>query len=672
MKRMFLALCCYFSIFVALPCCFAAEASQRAPQEEPLPEVRLEGVELAEPRDTIHHITQVDIQRKTATSLWEALSGVPGITLGSSGARNEGFVQIRGSERRQVSLFIDDVPIATTFRNEYDLNRVLTMDLESIEVSKGYSSPHFGSNGLGGVINMRTSKPKKEFEANLRYMNFFDRRADDQGRLFAARLGTLQEKFYVKGTFIQQIQDHFTLSKDFKATQYEDGGRRDHSEFRDRRVNFMAGFTPTESVDIRLNYSRQDSRRKNPFDTSQATNRARHWTWPDYDTERVSINADVNWTDKFHTSFVVYHDKHKDTSSAYTEPSLINWDNDRTYDQYATGGRFLADYAFNEAHKLSLSAAFRRNSHKEYNTTATVSNSLDVHTQENYWDFGAEYTWKPVKRLTLVFGGSYTLMDTQKNDHVQLADDASNIPQSQDVFNEQFGIFYEFVDKHELFATVAHKSRIPSAFERYRLKGRGNDRVLANPDLKHEQAMHYELGYRGIFENKLKVNSSLFYSNVKDLIDMRDGSDGYSYFTNVNKVEYFGWEFATELHLNEYLSGGLTYTWMRWNTLNDETKLTNRPEHAATLYAVISPIEGLTLTPQLNMMSSFYSYYSDQSGFAPKSSAFLTADFKVEYAITDFLSVEAGVRNIFDKNYQYDYGFPEPGRNYFAGVSITF
>lgn len=179
-------------------------------------EVQLSPLEMAASKDTIDHITQVDIERKTARNLWEALRGVEGVNLQTSAGRNEGTISIRGSNRYQVGLYIDDIPVATAYRNEWDANNILTYGLESIEVSKGYSSPLLiSNNNLAGAVNLRTAKPKKEFEATAKYMNFFDRNVQNQGQMAAASVGTKQDLLLPQGNVHIQQPEFLHLSCQF-------------------------------------------------------------------------------------------------------------------------------------------------------------------------------------------------------------------------------------------------------------------------------------------------------------------------------------------------------------------------------------------------------------------------------------------------------------------------
>ncbi len=642
--------------------CFPGDGSAA---EGDSPQVLLDPIELTESKNTINHITQVDIERKTAKNLWEALSGVAGVYQAVSGGRGESFVQIRGANRYQIGLFVDDVPVATTYRGEYDFNRIMTFDLESVEVSKGYNSPLLGSNNLGGVINLRTAKPKKKFEASFKYTNFFDRDVEDQGRLIGLSLGSLQEKFYLKGSVMQDEQDFFTLSEDFSPGRDENGGKRENSYYRDRRVNLMAGWTPTEAVDIQFGYSKQDSKKDQPFDAS-AAGYNRYWKWPDYNSERVYLKGTADLTDKFQISGVAYYDWHKDKMYDYANPEMtrLNTSGSGTYDDYASGGRMEAAYSFTDSNRLALSGAYRLISHKGYDMNGnTRVETLGDHFKEAYWDFGAEYAWKPLNRLTFMFGGAYTWVESKLNEYKNVSVGSLDRGElGRNLWNGQVGAFYEFVDKHELFATFATKSRMPTLRERYTTTD------LPNPGLDPEHALHYELGYRGVYNDWLKVTSSVYYSDISDMIAQTGSrADRNRQFVNINEAQTYGWEFSTEALINEYVSGGFTYSWMQWKTIDGPEKLQNLPENMATLFAVITPLQGLSITAQLNYMDKFY---DDSAGH--KQSAFVTADLKMGYEISENFAIEAGARNIFDKNYEYSFCYPEPGRNFFAGITAKF
>lgn len=50
----------------------------------------------------------------------------------------------------------------------------------------------------------------------------------------------------------------------------------------------------------------------------------------------------------------------------------------------------------------------------------------------------------------------------------------------------------------------------------------------------------------------------------------------------------------------------------------------------------------------------------------------MTAALRIDYAVTERVTVGVGARNLFDRNYMLTDGFPEPGRSFFAGIRARY
>ncbi|MDR1873256.1 MAG: TonB-dependent receptor [Deltaproteobacteria bacterium] len=655
-----------------------------------LGEVRLDPIELSVPKDTVFSVTQTDIERKDAQTMWEALSGVPGVTIAETGGRSEGIVSIRGSNERQVGVYIDDIPVATTYRNQFDFNDVLMFDTESIDVSKGYSSPLLnGGFGNYGTLNVKTHKPVRPLEFKAQYMNYFDRKGDDQGRFMGVRIGTKQDLFYLQVSAIQDEQDFFTLSNSFRPGFFQKSGRRVNSDFRNRRLNVIAGLTPSDKVEIMFGAVLQDYVKGQPVTAEPdpaskqlgisfgKNAKTRLWRWPVYKTQRYFVKLDADVGEKTHVQLLGYYDKHEDLTLTYTkivglEPKDPDTSSDSGYHQYIAGisGRF--DHEINKKNKISWSVGFRQLSHKskDYNSGVILE-----HDQDHYFDLGTEYTYKPINNLTAVLGLSYsrripdTAEELEGNTMVPLEGNAMN---SEDLFNWQLGLFYDLPNAQQIYLTYARKGRFPSMWEKFTRFGDA-DNPHGSFNLKPEKVDHYELGYRGTMGGWLKFSTAVFYSSISNKIT-RVSIDNNNYFQNADKVKTYGFETGLEAIVNQYLSLGGTFTLMDWKTEvtdKDEEYLMDTPKVQGSLFAVVAPMEKLTITAQAVARSNFYQS-SSSSDKHPEAPGFLTADLKVAYDFNDHITVELGAKNIFDKNYYYSYDFPRPGRTFFLGVTGNY
>lgn len=648
-----------------------------------MPEIQLENVTITDRLDTTTYLTQTDFERKSANNLWEAVKGVPGVFQGESAGRGEDTITIRGSSRYQIGMYVDDIPVATAYRNEWAADNALLFDLESVDIAKGFSSPLLGSNnGLAGTINLKTAKPVKNLDFKAKYTNYFDSHTNDQGRLMGFSLGTRQEKFYAKISAVENRRDFYRLSGDFGGGRYQDKGRRVNSDYRNRSVNAIVGITPTRDIDVMFGYTAQRYERGQPINASPDApdignkgNQTRAWRWPIYDTDRLYMNASWNINEKAKAQFIAYYDKHKDKTYGYQDAdySIRDLSGDTLYDQYTAGAQIKLDYAFNSQNKLATSLGYRNLSHKGYNWTDDNAKYLTDNIKENYWDAGAEYTLKVSDPLTLVMGGSYTWVDPDRANTYEFGESASRMNVSglsEDLFTWQIGAFYDIRKNDQVYATVARKSRIGTMRERF-MGFRNNAAMPTSGDLKPEKALHYELGYRGKPVDKLKLNASMFYSDYSNLIISTSDKNKNTYFTNADKAGIFGIEMAAEYLFSPGLSAGMTYSYMDWDTRGSSADyITFTPKHSGSAYLVFSPMEHVSIIPELYVTDHFYS--SSSTGDDVLSPGFATFNLKAIYEPRDNYSFEVGVQNLFDKNYYYTYGYPQAGMTLFAGMTVKY
>ena len=101
-------------------------------------------------------VTAAEIEERGIRTVQDALRGVPGVSVSSSGSSFT-QVRIRGAEANHTLILIDGVP-ATGGNDEYILSGLETTNVERIEVLRGPQSVYFGSNASAGVINIITKR----------------------------------------------------------------------------------------------------------------------------------------------------------------------------------------------------------------------------------------------------------------------------------------------------------------------------------------------------------------------------------------------------------------------------------------------------------------------------------------------------------------------------------
>ncbi|MEE4000550.1 TonB-dependent receptor [Tenacibaculum sp. FZY0031] len=106
-------------------------------------------------------ITKEQIQKSGSVRLRDILLEQTGITIVTDFGNSEG-VQLQGVAADYTLILLDGVPIVGRTSGNIDLNRLTVNNIKQIEIVKGPSSSLYGSEAIGGVINIITEKPKRE------------------------------------------------------------------------------------------------------------------------------------------------------------------------------------------------------------------------------------------------------------------------------------------------------------------------------------------------------------------------------------------------------------------------------------------------------------------------------------------------------------------------------
>ena len=102
-------------------------------------------------------ISEKEIQEFSASKLYDVITKQTGIVSVTTKTGTEGL-QMQGLDASYTTILIDGFPIIGRSFGALDLNRISVGDIERIEVIKGPSSSLYGSNALGGVINLISKK----------------------------------------------------------------------------------------------------------------------------------------------------------------------------------------------------------------------------------------------------------------------------------------------------------------------------------------------------------------------------------------------------------------------------------------------------------------------------------------------------------------------------------
>jgi iron complex outermembrane recepter protein len=629
-----------------------------------LGEVLVVGAEEAGGDGTAARVTGDQADRQFRRSVAEAATLAPGVTLARIGGRNEAMAYVRGFDTRQVPLFIDGIPVYVPYDGNVDMGRFDVFDMGALSISKGYSPVIYGPNTLGGAINVVSLRPSQPEEVMARAGVF-----GGGGIEAALRGGVLRESGYAQAGVSWRERDHFRVSDDFEPVATEDGGRRENSDSRDVQVSAKAAWTPGEKGhEFAAGFVRQDSEKGVPaYAGSDPDTMPRYWRYTEWIKNSVYAIGDVKLGQTGYVKPRAFYDTYENTVKAYDDATLSSQTRRSSftsiYDDYAFGGSVEGGWSAGERHQVRGAVHYKQDVHREHNAGSPVETFKD-----ETWALGMEDKVALTERLSLALGAA---VEGRRSLEAEDAAAGTGFADNDNTaFNPQAGLFVA-VTGGTFRATVARKSRFPTLKDRYSYR---LGTALPNPDLDPETAWHLETGYEGRIAENLSGRASVFYSRLDDTIQQvdrvaQDDEGAWLYqLRNTGESETSGAEAGLAWTAHPALTAGFDYLYLRRRNLsNPEIKLTDAPEHNLKLFAEWQALPRLLLVPNVEVNSS---RYSDSRG--TKAGGFWLANLDAQVVLPRGFGLHAGVKNLFDENYELQEGYPEEGRSFYASVQVRF
>lgn len=634
-------------------------------------------------------VTAEDIERTHSLTVPEALSYSPGITV-TTGRKNEPEVRIHGMNQEESLILIDGVPYYETNFGKLNLNQLPTEMIARIDIIKGAPSVLYGSNAMSGVINIITKKqgPEATFSAKGEV-------GTNDAYHLSATHGNSVGKFKYWLNAARKDIDSWEMSDDFTPRMgtivrrpggttdavLEDGGARNNSDFTQNSFwgKFGVELTPESKYYLSAYYL--DSSYGFPPDINSERvfpNRPAFSGFArmdKYEDWGFDFNGEQRLSDTFKLRGKLFYHHHIDDYMSYDGPSYNNPIATSRFKDYMAGGAVYADWDLHPKDTLRFALHYRGDSHKERDDTY-----LPFAESFSYTGSAAvENTWRPIDSLSVVLGISYDWYDVDKGqsnvtdrntgDYIRTED--LETPDQMDSFNPMIGATYTFKDKTRIFGSVARKTRFPTLQQIFSSRS-------GNLELDPQKSTNYTVGVARPWNEQVFSELAVFYHDIEDRIS-RDGPDPDSKYQNYENVKIWGLEFANAWTPIKDLSFRLAYTYL--NAKDDSADrvtddVVGIPEHKVDLsigYTVPRlrtrlDLQGLFIAEQYDQLPTPAN--PDQE--IEQVSGYFLANFRVAQPIGDYVEAFAFVSNILDKNYESEYGYPGPGRNFWIGLKTKF
>ena len=603
---------------------------------------------------SISVITREQIEQRYYQDATDALRDIPGviITGGGSGDRGNDIV-IRGMPSQYTLILVDGKPVSTreTRPNgsagfEQDWLPPL-QSIERIEVVRGPMSTLYGSDAIGGVINVITRKVAEEWGGAVQLDTIIQ---DD------SRSGDIQQgNFSLSGPL---LADTLGLQVYGRASSRQEDRFVDGFEEKNlKNLNARLSFTPTDNQDFTLEAGQTKQDRRSLIGYSAPATGCRGGCTDsdnEYTREVLALSHTGRWDFGTTDSYV----QREEAENLTREMKVTN-----------TSAKTALVTPLGD-HLLTVGANFEKEELSD-RTSNQISNRTDVDASK--WALFAEDEWMLPGNVSVTGG-------------VRLDDDENY---GSHVSPRLYGV-WGMAPRWTLKGGVSTGFRSPSLREitpDWGQVSRGGD-VYGNPDLEPETSVNKELGLYFNAGRDLQANVTVFHNDFKDKITRiacppsvcpggpnQFGSDP-TYRVNVDEAVTRGVEAAVSTTLARTVDLTLSYTYTDSEQQSGEYEgepLNQVPKHLASLQADWR-VTG-RLSPWLAVR---YRGEESQPTTGPSSSSIVApsntlVDAGLAFKLTPQATLNTGIYNIADKEiFQDEYGYVEDGRRYWLGMRVSF
>lgn len=547
----------------------------------------------------------------------QALRGRFGIDIvqsGGVGRTTSAF--IRGASPGQTLVLIDGQRVNSPLTGDYDFADMLLDDVYQVEIVRGPVSTLYGSDAIGGIINIIPKKGEGPFKAVL-----------------SAEAGS----FYT-------FHEHASISQGFEKADYylsvsriDSDGSGEDDIYQNTYLSLNTGWTPTDTIELRVLTRYTDS--KVGID--------------DYDPMTYTVINDPNSTQKKEAFFlsgrcnISFTDRWESLFLAgYYNEKLRFEDTDNPGDPYLNNAEFKSDV---------ISIDWQNNITLCDRDLLTVGLEVDELKGENIGSFDESI------RETAVYA----------NNQLDITENLRNISGVRFDDNEQFGDKWTGRTALNLdvptwsmmiYGSIGTGFKAPTLNDLY-FPGYGDS------SLEPETSTGFEIGVKkSFFEKKMEIILSGYYMDFDDLIGIEATTDPMYTFgvkaANIDSAKSKGVELLLSYTPCDPLSLSLSYTLDK--TEDDATgkELLRRPENKFMLSADWNPVEKLFIGARvryvgkrLNIADSYLENY-------------VTVDVSASYVLRQNIEIYVRGENIFNENYEEALGYKAPSAAVYAGVKV--
>lgn len=588
-------------------------------------------------------VTGDQIRAQQVQNAADVLRSLPGVTVNRSGSR-AGLteVRIRGAESNHTLVLIDGVEVNNPVAGSFDFSDLLADDIESIEVIRGPQSGLFGSNALGGVVNVVTRSGRGPLTLSI-----------------GAEGGSFETRGVSARASAGNENAWFSLSNQF---QRSDGfniapvGRED-DPFRINQLSFRAGarLLPGLTVDFSVRNARKDASRDG-FDGPVGSLATAFDDKSTYTTNLWVAGGQARWD--MLDGRLTHLLKVSRVTNALVDIDTTNFFRSDNRSEADKLGYVLA-YRFATGPIRHTVTGMIETDRQSFLPLSDFADGLEKSRRQI--GTAAEYQADIADRLLLSGNVRRDDNDTFEDFTTWRATASLRLP--------EVGL--------RPHASVGTGVRLPTMFEQYGFFGT----FVPNPNIKPEESFGWDAGVEfTVIANRATIDVTYFDLDITNKIDENTA------FTSIVNVpgtsRRDGIEVAGRWLATPMLSFGASYTYLN-ATKPDGTDEDRRPHHAGRFDVDYRFNQGLG---RINVAAIYNGEMADRGlrvtgrsfGFPQFAAEPLMLDdywlvsVAASYKVMPGVEIYGRVENALDWKYEEQEGYNTPGIAAYAGVKLTY
>jgi vitamin B12 transporter len=646
-------------------------------------------------------ITAEEIVKSSARDVADLLRQSPGVTVTQNGGPGQlQTVSLRGGEVRHTLVLVDGIRVndPSSTGREFDFSTIVLADVERIEVLRGPQSALYGSDAMGGVINIITRRGRGPARKTVAV----------EGGSYATR----EVRAGVSGSD-ERVNVSLGVSA-FETDGFSAYGFRIPRITRTLRDPLEADGAERLGVTGRLGFRLTDAAQAE-FGGSYNLNRAEYdaafGPFPDTPS-RVSSDLSNGYARLIADSFegrlrstaTVFANR---TDRLFRSVSFSDFFGFTTFDTRnrfvgeRRGGEYQGDVSLGPFGLLTVGAR------SETEFADIFARDVLPDPSPRRRDVAAEQTTDSVfalhqvtvgERLNLSFGGRFDAVSAE-------AGTLTTAPPRDEVFGTGRATAAFLVPESgtKLRGSVGTGAKAPSLYQRFGAFTQPNfgtnlfeTVAIGSPDLRSERSVGFDAGVdQSVLDDRLTLSLTAFRNDFRNLIDFAspdflvfplvapavcDPRQTFGCYYNVARARTSGLELGADLAIQpEFARLKVAYTFLRAEgTLEEEgedgiartafRQLPRRPRNEARIALQLTPLPGLLVEPRLIVVGSRF----DRVGEEGRLPSYARFDVYADYKINDTFGVFARAENLTDARYEEVLGYGTAGRSIYAGLRATW